>query len=88
MAKHIFGRRIDGKLGRFVGEYDDEKFQELTKDGLPAGWVAWHFEEGETYDNSKRARAVAKVPVIVDFFGYWADAEQELKIERMIQGVR
>ena len=70
MAKmHYFGKRIDGELCVFNGGFEDDEFVRLTRNGLPAGWVAWHFEDGEDWDRSERVKLFRKRPVILDNCG-------------------
>lgn len=71
MGLHVFGVKINGKLGRLEGSVDDKRFEELTARGLPIGWVAWHFEDGENVENSVKAKAVYKLPVVVGGNPFW-----------------
>jgi hypothetical protein len=43
LIEHHLGMRVDGQIGRFAnGGMTEEEFAELTRRGLPKGWVAWH----------------------------------------------
>ncbi|MEK4983570.1 hypothetical protein [Bacillus sp. FSL K6-6540] len=67
MAKHYLGKRVEGVIGRFWPSFTDEEFETLLErigGQLPRGWVAWHFEEGETIKNSKRVQIVGMRPLI------------------------
>lgn len=63
LIEHHLGMRVNGKVGRFAnGGMTEEEFTELTRYGLPLGWVAWH---AGTVD----ADALRKVPLVEDEHG-------------------
>ena len=64
--RHYFGIRIDGQLGVFSGSVPDGEFANLTSNGLPSGWVAWHLEPGEDVGNSERVRSIRDLPLVVE----------------------
>jgi hypothetical protein len=63
MGWHKFGVQVDEPgyrgLAQFFGTVNDEEFEELTRCGLPQGWVAWH-------QYSCDEEALRKLPVIVE----------------------
>jgi hypothetical protein len=72
MGWHCFGVKFEGHRARLHGEFNDQEFAELTAKGLPLGWFAWHFENTENIDNSKRVQEVAKLPVLTGGNPYWS----------------
>lgn len=64
---HFFGVRINGVLAAFTEHVDDSEFEQVTRNGLPAEWVAWHFEAGENASNSQRVREVRDLPMVIVF---------------------
>lgn len=68
-GNHIFGKQIGDELCQFWGSVEDDEFQRLTANGLPPGWVAWHFAPGEDATNSERVRSVRRRPYIVESMG-------------------
>ena len=72
MTIHKFGKRQDGRLIAFFGTLDDREFEEVTRNGLPQGWVAWHVEESECDEPiSERVQKVRELP---HFEIPWRDA--------------
>jgi len=93
MGVHYLGKRIDGKIGRFGARFTDDEFEALVKrigGYLPKGWVAWHFNEGETAHTSKRVQQVAKCPLILwesPMYGRTHPSKEKLE-EIMIEELR
>lgn len=86
MAKHFFGKMIDGVLGRFRPEFSDEEFEAaIAHNGgyLPQGWKAWHLEDNEVVTNSKRVQALSKRPEIRD--SHWTGASIPMSHQRVIE---
>jgi hypothetical protein len=66
---HVIGMETEEGRGRFAKEYGDEEFYALPyikEFGCPPpGFFALHFGEGESVENSERARRVAQLPLVV-----------------------
>lgn len=86
---HIFGKRIkddDGtiKLARFLKEYTDEEFYELTRYGLPNGWVAWHIMLPAS---EKVRKSIMSIPIIMtlDVLAGWVPSNPEPELRAWIE---
>ncbi|MEK5235488.1 hypothetical protein NST99_07290 [Paenibacillus sp. FSL L8-0470] len=82
MAKHFFGLKDGDFRGRFPQQFSEEEFEELVfvqlGGELPKGVFAWHLEDGETLENSKRVQAIAKLPIVTGPFGNWLNPKTHL----------
>jgi hypothetical protein len=79
---HVLGKRFNGHLGRFMAELDHKTFTEqVAKEGLPSGWVAWHSDHNGRFGEARR-KEIATLPVV-----YWpgnrpADPLVALELDR------
>lgn len=81
MGKHYFGLKDGTFRGRFVKRFSDEEFEALLKElggELPNGVFAWHLEDGENINNSKRVQDIAKLPLVKGSTGNWLDPAKHL----------
>jgi hypothetical protein len=62
---HLIGRVVDNIRSVYNGELTDAEFEQLTKDGLPEGWYAFHLEANENAENSERVRTLRDMARIV-----------------------
>lgn len=73
MGKHFLGTKIDGKMGVFKTHcWNDEEFEKLVQEiggFLPPHWVAWHLEDNETIQNSKKAQRLGELPSVIGQYG-------------------
>lgn len=82
MGRHFFGTKVGDQRARFFKEFTDAEFDKLVYGHLggtlPKGVWAWHLAEHETIHNSRRAQAIAKLPVVCDWIGAWSDPQGAL----------
>jgi hypothetical protein len=61
---HVFLREVHGVLGIYHDDLKDSEFRELTKDGIPQGWKAEHFDNHENIDNNDRKNELSRLGTI------------------------
>lgn len=89
MSVHYFGKKIDGTMARFFGNFSDDEFEEIIQQIggiLPKEWKAWHFEENEDITNSKRVQAFAKLPEIKIW--HWSGGYYSIPREQVAEMLR